>query len=284
MKVKTPVAAKTRRLAKAWLFASALLLATLALAQDSRPASADHTDIFFTLSDSDPTPLTSITLIINDLRPPTLYVWARNVHAKGGVGAFEIDIHYMSGLVTMNSFTLEDPMWLASTGRSVFCPGPPVIDPNLGTGGGVAHVSCNTLSGPDGPQGSGILVSLELKAGVVLAETKLVLDDDRTFLVDTGQITVNDQGTPTAARGPEVIPTTKLSLQIVIVRCGDVNDDNAVTIDDIFLVAAQFGMTLDPNNIKKWDPVYDMNVDNAITIDDIFLNAAQFGRECSNPP
>ena len=268
-------AALTRRRSKTLVFACAILVAMLTLANDSRPVAADHTDIFFTQSTTgDPslvTPVTSLSMVVNDPGPVTLYVWARNVHDPQGVAGFEVKVNYVSWLIAVNSL-FADTTWLGSTGRSASCTAP-VIRPNPTTGAGRANVSCNTLGAPPpfGPQGSGLLATITVKAGVVPSITNLVLAEG-TLLVNTGAI-VRGSIVP-----PAEIPTIKRSLQLVIARCGDVDGDGGVTISDIFLVAGEFGKdSVHP----EWNPIYDLNIDGGITIQDIFLTAGQFGTFCT---
>lgn len=266
------------RTPKVGLFVIAVVAITLALARDAQPVSADHADIFFTQSTSDPTPETNLLLFVNDPTPVTLHVWARNVHDTVGLGGFEVKINYMSWLLAVNSI-VEDRTWLGETGRTLTC-GASTVTPNLDTGGGHANANCNTIGAPPpfGPEGDGRLATITVKAGAVPAIITLELDD-RTRLIDTGQVV---GGTVIS---PQVIPTTKRSLQIVIAKCADVapldDIDGFVTLSDIFAIAGRFGMVFDPDEPDpNWNPMYDLNDDSAITLVDIFTAAAQFGLEC----
>ena len=262
------------RTPKVGLFVIAVVVITLALARDARPVSADHADIFFTQSTSDPIPETNLLLFVNDPTPVTLHVWARNVHDTVGLGGFEVKISYISWLLAVNSI-VEDTTWLGETGRSVTC-GASTVTPNLETGGGHANAVCNTIGAPPpfGPEGDGRLATITVKAGAVPAIITLTLDE-RSLLVDTGQVV---GGTVIS---PQEIPTTKLSLQIVIAKCADVaplpDGDGFVSLTDIFAIAGRFGMIAsDP----EWDSRFDLNDDGSMTLVDIFTAAAQFGLAC----
>ena len=279
MKMRT-LPGSIQTVSKAMLCVAAALAIALVLAEDSRPAVASHTDIFFTQSLTSPSPMTSFMLLANDPTPRTFYIYARNVDDPEGLGAFEVNVNYVSWLVAVNAIA-HDSTWLGSTGRTVAC-NPPTIEPNVETGAGHATIVCNTIGAPPpfgppngGTAASGLLGTITIKAGAVPAITQLILDPNRTILVDTGRI----QGGELIS--PAVIPTTKRSLQLVMTDCGDVypkpNRDGFVTISDVFAIAGRFGMT---STHPNWNPTYDLNDDGSVSLADVFAVAAQFGLHC----
>lgn len=263
--MKTP-AGTIRKVGKIWLFAAALVAATFALAQDSRPASASETEILVSRSNVIPVAET-VLVLFPDSAPMDLYVWATDVDDPQGVGGYNVEFEYVSWLLSVNSLA-ADSTWLASTGRSVWCTDP-IIDPGSGIGHG--DLSCNTFSPPPpfGPQGRGLLATLTVQAGSVPARTTLDFEDG-TFLVNTGL--ASNPPVP-----PAVIPATVPSVTIIIARCADYDGNGMVTLNDIFAVAYQFGMR---STYPDWDPIYDMDENGVITLDDIFITAFQFGRRC----
>jgi hypothetical protein len=54
----------------------------------------------------------------------------------------------------------------------------------------------------------------------------------------------------------------------------DVNNDAYVGIDDLFLIATNFGKE---KGQPCWNPLYDINSDNRVSVDDIFIAACHFG-------
>jgi hypothetical protein len=54
----------------------------------------------------------------------------------------------------------------------------------------------------------------------------------------------------------------------------DVNDDAYVGIDDLFLIATNFGKE---KGQPGWNPLYDINSNNSVGIDDIYIAASYFG-------
>jgi hypothetical protein len=276
------LAGSIRRVAKVSLLASVLVLAALALAQDSRPAGAVNTEIFFTVSPSSPSPPTNVILLRNEPGMPEpnelkLYVWARKIVDPYGLGGFQVDITYDSLLMSVDdidwdkSFDVDgdgtvDDNFLETTGRGdpplqggIVCSDPFVeVDPT--TAIGRAHVSCNTLAAPPpfGPQGDGPLATLTLKAGSqrtgapLLPPHPTLTLTDGTFLINPGAIPKDNDGDTEPDEPPEVIPSTLRSLQITIANCADFptatypNGDGQVTLfGDIMGVAFRFGMTDD---------------------------------------
>jgi parallel beta-helix repeat protein len=60
----------------------------------------------------------------------------------------------------------------------------------------------------------------------------------------------------------------------------DVNNDGYVGIDDIFLIASNFGKE---KGQPGWDPLYDIDSDYCVNVTDIFFAARHFGLSSDGP-
>lgn len=268
------------RAAKVWLLVSAVLMATVGLAQDARPADAAGPQIIISRSSTSPDPITS--LVLNPGGPSLdLYVWAKDVKGPLGAGAFQIGLSYNSWLISVNSIA-KDSVWLGSTGRTVWC-SPVELHPHTDTGAGNGYVGCNTPTPPPtgsyGPSCSnnhcdGLLGRVTVQPGIVPIATALNFTA-KTYLMDTGWGAVPVQE-------PEVI-ATGFSLPVGIVKCGDHSGDGYVNLfDDILSVIMHYQERPgDPG----WDPKYDLDKSGNVDLfGDILGTVIQYQKSCYQTP
>jgi hypothetical protein len=232
----------------------ALLAAVAVLAfVDDRAAYADHTQVFFSKSPTEPT-YSGAVMPFQNGPPVDLHVWAHNVDAPSGAGAFEVDIAYNGALLAA---TALDPnfAWLASTGLFVTCE-TATLEPSH------ASVGCDTLieGQAQGPTGSGRLATLTLRPGAELGASVLQLTA-ATVLLDTNE-------------PPGTIPAQNLNTTVAVVKCLDLDGHPFVSIRDIALLILRFGRPV------PYDDPGDLNGDGTITVADIVIAVMQFGMTC----
>lgn len=242
----------------------ALALTASLLVRDSRPALASHTEILFSESNTTPTMVNSLVLMV-DGPPQTLYVWAKNVDDPTGAAAFGVEVRYNPTLISVPSIA-HDTAWLTSTGRQAIC-ADPVIGPTEDPAVWRALMSCATAFPPPplGPSCannhcSGLLGTITIQPGSTVGISPLTLPPDRNFLVAT---VVSDP--------PQTIPLTTRSAQIVVAPCADFDSNNVVSLSDVLLIANRFGAS---------SPQYDLNGNGLTELQDILIAAAQYGRPC----
>jgi hypothetical protein len=267
---------------RAWFVARAMLAVTAAVAvglvllgRDSRPASANHTEIFFSLSANNVTATPAGTLVFYpNSAPVTIYVHARGAtHDPTGVSAFQVYFTYTDGIASVISLQ-ESPAattWLQSNGRSATCT-TPIVEPNPGGPSGVfrALVGCYTQGAtpPFGAQGGSLLGSFVLTPGSTPGNTTLTINNPSAFLLNT-----------TVDALP--MPLIKRNASVVVAECGDFNGDGTVSVGDIGLTVGHYGTTGGPPPSGNWDQRYDLNNDNTVSVGDIGLVVIQFGRQCT---
>ena len=256
------LAGSARFLAKLALLALAVVVATLAPAQDSRRVGADHSELYIALSAASSNHMNSLFFVVGS-EARTFYVRAKDVHDPTGVAGFELTFVYDNDVVSVQ-FLDPDSTWLNSTGRSVLCSAS-TIRAITGDPDGLweALVGCGTLGAEGlGPQGSGLLGSITLKPALVPGSTALT---NRSSLVDTTEFSAE-------------IPVTVRSSNVTVAYCGDLNGDGAVTVSDIGIMIANFGRA---EGGPDWNPDADLNGDGVITVSDIGLVVVQFGTLCT---
>jgi hypothetical protein len=283
--VKRALLGSIRKASKVGLFVLVIAIAGLALALDGRPASASHTRIVQSFAAPDPqhpgqticpSPPVVVTSVFGMLggAPVTLCVWAMNVDDPEGVGGFELGVTYNSTLVTVESF-FPQTVWLASTGRSVFCAGVS-IDPNAEPGVGFANTACNTINMPppygpgcsytgcpQPPQSTGLIGKVTVRPSQPGLTTLNFAS--RSFLVDTGK--VNGATVISPAR----IPNSVTNVNFRSAACADYTGDNAVRIPDIMKIVQKYGTN---------DPLYDLDVNGIVLVPDITIGVQQYGQTC----
>ena len=258
------LAGSARFLAKLWLLALAVVVATLAPAQDSRRVGADHSELHIAPTFASSTHLSSIFFLVGG-EPKTVYVRAKDVmHDPSGVAAFELRFVYDNDVVSATSI-VPDTAWLGSSGRPVSCSASTIrAIPGHPDGLWEALVGCATLfEFPDGPHGSGLLASITLVPGSEPGSTALT---NLSFLVNT---------TADAA----VIPVTVRSSVVTVAYCGDLNGSGAVDAFDIGIEVVAFGSV---EGTPGWDPLTDLNGSGNVDAFDIGIIVVQFGLLCSN--
>lgn len=269
---------------KSVLLASAVLAGAAFVGHGTDPAYASHTEILFSKSNTSPTMVASLLFVVGG-PSQTVYVWAKNVDDAQGAAAFDVKFTYNHSVATITALTVQSA-WLTSTLRQgLACPAPwwalgaPYVRaiPDDPSGLWEGQVSCGTLdpppTGPAGPSCynshcDGLLAIITIAPGA-LGTTHL----DLTWgsrLVDTG--------TSPPVVDPALIPATRQSLNLSVVRCSDFDGDTAVTIDDISAIALRF---LTAVGSPGWNPIYDLDNDLSITIDDISASAMQFLQVCT---
>lgn len=264
------------RWARGLLLVSAALAAVmLLLAQDSRPASAVNTRVYFTYSTTNPSPQSNI--ILNpDGAPVTLYVWAENITDPQGLASFSVDVIYDPDLMSVPNVSFSDT-FLESTGRQAMCttlPAQPVPgDPDHY----YVNAACASIvTNPPAPpvQGSGLLATLTVVPGSDYGMAALTND---SFMMDAGYIIP-----PDTVVNPEQIAATVISATAQIAKCGDVapppNGDGAVSGLDFFSLLTKFGTS---QGLPGWDERYDLNGDGAVAGVDFFILLGQFGALCT---
>src|SRR3990170_4983189 len=175
------------------LVAAAVVVLVFTL-HTSSPASADHTELFFSTSNTTPTRTGLLLLLPGE--PVDVHVWAHNVDDPEGMAAFDLGVSVDPQLLSIDSMLLGP--FLGSTGRTVFCL--PMLSP--GPDGPQARLSCNTVgrSPPNGPQGSGVLATLALRPKLALGRSALTLSD--ALLLD---VSPNAQFIPAASIPSQMI-------------------------------------------------------------------------------
>jgi len=285
--VKRALLGSIRKVSKVGLFVLVISIAGLALALDGRPASASHTRIVESFAAPDPqnpgqticpSPPVLVTSVFGMLggAPVTLCVWAMNVDDPEGVGGFELGVTYNSTLVTVESF-YPNTVWLASTGRSVFCSGVD-IDPNAEPGVGLANSACNTINMPppygpgctytgcpQPPVTTGLIGKVTVQPGSVPGLTTLDFASG-SFLVDTGR------DTGSTLINPARIPNSVTSVYFRVARCADFSPvDGRVRGPDISYVVNRFGSN---------DALADLDENGTIRGPDITIAVLEYGRDC----
>ena len=242
-----------------------LAVAAWALADDARPADANHTKIIFSRSNVSPIQDASMILPMNGSLQD-YYVWAVNVHNSTGVSAFDVRFSFDPDLLDV---LLLEPVtaWLGSTDRSPACVW--AVGPEGELADGEAYVSCSTFSIPPpyGPGGTGVIAHLRMRGGPQIMSGGIDMLD--SFLIDTPADPLDQQEIPAAA--PYVY--------ITVGKCPDFDLNGTIDLfNDIFGVAFHFGQFAgDPG----WDPIYDLDDNGNIDLfTDIFNTAFQFGGSC----
>lgn len=283
------------------LLLAAVFAVTVILAQESRPAAAAGSQVFFSKVNTAPTKVTSV-IIQPSTGYKSYYIWGKDLKGTYGAGYMQLDIRYISYLLHTGSLAEGDPFdgllysgWLGTTGRSDQCGLPLII--NGISGAGQAQIICDTLGAPMrpppppwGPLGTTIIGSLTIRPGTVLGTTTVAFEPVETWIKDTGEAVDNNADTIVdQVIEPANIPLTVSDLTVVIARCGNVDLDpvypplggGAVDIDDIFVEAAKFGQT---TYHPTWDPMFDMDGNGAVGIDDIFLIVLMYSTYCMPTP
>lgn len=257
------VAGGVRRAAKVWLLASAVAIAGLALAQDARPVGASDAEIFFSFSNTNPVMESAVVLVVGG-PPVAVYVWVKDVNDPTGASTFQVQFEYDGSYVYIPGLFAES-VWLGSTGRSVACFPPPVIEENRGT------LSCHTFSqpppyGPSCANGhcSGLLARMFLQADPEAERgTSAITFTDGTFL----------WGTPPDPDDfwQAVIPVKLRPLQVVVAPCADFNGDGTVRSADILYVV---------NKYRTDDPDADLDGNGIVLSTDILIAVSQYRFDC----
>ena len=250
-------------LARLGLLVGAIVGATLALAQESTPASAAHTKIYFSNAGFAPAAATNVVVLTPGGGPRDLYIWVKDVHDPSGASTFQLNANFDGSLFSAQSFT-GYTTWLGSTGRSASCL-PTAIEEDE------AHLGCVTVGGvpPYGAQGGGLLGKITLLPGPTM-QTSL-LDFSTSYLRNTP---------PPPDFEAQDIPVTITSPTVIFLQCADFNYDSLVDLpNDILGVILQFQMqTGNPG----WDPVYDLDDNGLIDLANDILGAIlQFGLPCT---
>lgn len=253
---------------------AALAVGLVLLGRDSRPASASHTEIFFSLSPttSSATP-TGTLLFYPSSAPVTIYVHARGAtHDPTGVSAFQVYFTYANSIASVSGLQVSASAttWLQSTGRSATCTDP-IIEPNPGGPSGIyrALVGCYTAGAtPLGPQGGSLLASFVLTPGATAGNTTLTINNASAFLLNT-------------TADATAMTLIKRNSPVIVAECADFNGDGVVSVGDIGLTVQHYGSNGGPPPGGNWDERYDLNNDNTISVGDIGLVVIQFGRQCT---
>jgi hypothetical protein len=259
------------RVARVLLIGVAIVAAGVMLSKDRDNAFAAHTSVFYTFSTSSPAQVTSVTTFPGN-QPVLLHVWAANVDDPQGLGAFQVILRYDPAFMQVGMIE-ESTDWLDNTGRTPSCPvddiGPVPGDPVLWQ----ARAICATITNPPpyGPLGSGKIAEFTILPGPSYGVTPLT---NLTVLTDPGQIVPGD---PPTVLDPQVIPANEITAQIRTARCGDFNNDDAVSGLDFFGLLGKFGL-VEP--MPGWDDIFDMNDDGAISGQDFFILLGMFGAVC----
>ncbi len=265
------------------VFLSAVFAVSVLMGQDSVRAGAADTEILAGRSGTSPTYAASVVLVKGgvyagqspctagdtDATKRCIYFWAKNVNNTYGASAFQVKATYNSNLIrawTIASYS----SWLASTGRSVTCLQPTIVE-DLSTGAGEATITCNTFLQPPpyGPkcpsQCNGLLGIFAFQSrGTGVGSTILNLSE--SSLVDT----------PPPPWGPTLpaIPATVRSVNVIVAKCADFTGtggapDGAVRVNDI-LYAVQAYFT----------PGGDLDGDGATRVGDILIAVQQYFASC----
>ena len=197
-----------------------------------------------------------------------LYVWAKHVDNATGASAFTVKATYDASLVHVDNITYSTT-WLASTGRSVYCPLPDITE-NPVTGDGEAVVSCNTLLppppyGPNCPSHcDGLLAVLAFEStGTDIGST--VLNFSPSVIADT----------PPGGGTAVAIPATVRSVNVVVALCADFTGpgglpDGTIRVNDILYVVNQY-----------FTPVGDLDGDGTTRVSDILIAVNQYFATCT---
>lgn len=262
MRAPVQMANGTARTAKRWLFAVAIVLATVCLAQDSRPASASAAEILFSRSNTSPVWAPAVYLVPGG-PSVTVYVWAKNV--SQATSGFEVDVTYDASIVSVTS-VVAYKAWLELYGRSAMCPTPLIEPVNSGDPYGPWHANaaCVTIGTSSGTQGSGLLAALTLQttAEQELGISPLTLTEG-TFLLDMN------------IDPPGRIPVKLRSSTVRTAPCADFTEDGMVRIGDILFVVDHYGMEGDPVA-----DLADLDGDGLIRVGDIIIAVGQYGISC----
>ena len=251
------------------LIAAVIAVTGAVIASDREQASAAHTQVFYTVSTTTPSAVTNVTTMPGS-GPITLNVWASNVHDAQGIGAFEVVLRYNPAFMQMGSI-LESTDWLDNTGRTPSCLAP-VIEPVPGDPVlWRAKAVCFTITNPPpyGPLGSGKIAQFSILPGTTYGVTQLT---NLTVLTDPGQVIP-----PNQVIDPQVIPAAEISANVRTARCGDFNNDNAISGLDFFQLLGKFGTTMGG---PGWNAIYDLDVNNAVSGTDFFIELGAFGSSC----
>jgi hypothetical protein len=196
------------------------------------------------------------TMELPDTRvdPGVSFAVTMTIQNAADLGSFQFDLIYSPDVVTVNH-ALCGP-FLGSTGRSV-TPVGPVID---NTEGKIAF-GCDSEGGVPGPDGGGALAVLAFTA---------VSTGTSPLQFETAQVT-DTVGVTTA------VDTLDGSVIVTEICREDVNNDGAINIIDVQLVAACW---LKPVGGSDCKPLYDVNEDGVIDIIDIQMVAAKWFTVC----
>jgi hypothetical protein len=236
--------------------------ATVALGSDGpAQAAGTGTQVFFTpFGRVNPEPIIGFpNQPIPPILPKTLLkvdVRVKDVANSNGLGSFEFTFKFDSSLATVTVVDLG--AFLGSTGRAVSCT-PPTILP------GSVNVSCNTLANsPDGPLGSGVLATITFQPAGALGLTSLTFN--KTHLTDIS--------------GDVPIPHKSSAGSFRVAKCGDFDNNQAVTIGDILALIQKFGTT--PASLN-WDQRFDLDkaLPASVNLSDLLIEVQEFGRNCT---
>lgn len=170
--------------------------------------------------------------------------------------------------------------WLGTTGRVVSCL-PVLIEPNPVTGAGRVYGGCQTLEPPppNGPTANTALAKITLGSGITKRTTPI---DFRVGSYTAGSFLVSANftgGISTASPIPSTVPV----LSATIAPCADFTGaggvpNNQVTLVDILYESGKFGSN---SSTPGWNPNWDMDGNNFVNIQDIFIVAREYGMFCT---
>lgn len=197
-----------------------------------------------------------------------------DVTAPNGLGGFGFKLSYDKNFLSIadsNGDNIADTAavnvgsFLGSTGKQVDC-GDAYIDPtknnvNLKK----LNFACATIGdSPNGASGiGGVLANVKFTTGNTQGYTTLTLV--------SSELASNTANTYNIAH-------VKANWTLRVIKCADMTGDKFVAITDIYNLAQKFGWT--PAN-PNWDPKYDIvDNNNYVTIQDIYWAAKEYGMTC----
>jgi hypothetical protein len=243
----------------------AVIAAGVALGHESQPASASHTEIYFSYSSFQPAQPTNTVIVNPNGLPRDIYVWVKNVHDPSGASAFWLHTKFGASYVSVLNF-IGYTTWLDDGGRSASCQ-PADIDDDSAT------MQCITVGQvpPYGAQGGGIMGRVRWLPKPTMQPSSPA-DFGDSYLINT----------PPDPDDWQYIPVSIPALTILYLQCADFNGDDVIDLaNDILGVIQHYNTTpASPN----WDPVYDLDDNNIIDLaNDILGTILQYQLPCQQP-
>jgi hypothetical protein len=180
------------------------------------------------------------------------------------LGAYQFTLNFNSSMLAYQS--VQNGPFLGSTNRTVLCNSPVVTAVKVSFG-------CVTLgSSPPGPDGSGVLASVQLLVTATGASamdlTSVIISD----ITGSGQQPIVQDGVLYVGVTPAASPTaTPTEVEGATYKCADVNGDGLVRVSDVSIIVSRYGTS---------DFDADLDSNGIVLVPDVTNAVFQYGGVC----